>query len=84
LDGQYSLELQYSVQLSGGRIIQTDKGPIELPAMTVTMSAIPPNDNWLALSAALRQQLGLRLEPVTVQEDVFVIDRISLPSYDTP
>ena len=69
LEGPYSLELRYSTDVRVGQ-------------MTLIVSAIPPNDNWRALSAALREQLGLRLEPRTASEDVLVIKRIALPSYD--
>ena len=69
LEGPYSLELRYVTDVRAGQ-------------MTLIVSAIPPNDNWRALSLALREQLGLRLEPRTAPEDVLVIDRIALPSYD--
>lgn len=71
LEGRYSLELRFW-------------SPRQHDGAPVTVSAIPPNDEWRALSSALREQLGLRLEPRMVPEEVLVIDRIALPTYDSP
>ena len=70
LEGPYNLELQFASPRENGA--------------TVTLSAVPANKQWQVFSDALREQLGLRLEPRMVSEDVLVIDRIALPSYDSP
>jgi uncharacterized protein (TIGR03435 family) len=70
LEGPYSLEFQYSAPRQNGA--------------EVTLSAVPANRQWEVFSEALREQLGLRLEPRMTSEDVLVIDRIALPSYDSP
>jgi uncharacterized protein (TIGR03435 family) len=69
LEGPYTLELQYW-------------SPRDHDGAPMTLSANPPNDEWRALPDALREQLGLRLDPRVVQEDVLVIDHIALPDCD--
>ena len=39
-----------------------------------------PNREAAELSTALRQQLGLRLEPVSASFEVFVIDSVDMPN----
>lgn len=79
LEGPFNLELQYSAQRVPGKdYVKVSPTPTK-GGTAGTSSEI---EAWRSLSTALREQLGLRLEPRTVSEDVLVVDRIALPSYD--
>jgi uncharacterized protein (TIGR03435 family) len=80
LEGPYHLELQtpWPVRI---RDVAWPEG-FAPPQFQGTLSAVPPNDQWRAFSDALREQLGLRMEPRIESEEVLVIDRVALPSYD--
>jgi uncharacterized protein (TIGR03435 family) len=79
LEGSYRFELRYLLPALNVPMPARVTFAVTRPG---TLSAVPPNDAWLAFLQAIRDQLGLRLEPRTVSEEVLVIDRIALPSYD--
>jgi len=80
LDGLYHLELQTPWPVL---VMQWPPAlAASPPQFPGTLSAVPPNDQWRAFSDALREQLGLRMEPRIESEEVLVIDRVALPSYD--
>jgi uncharacterized protein (TIGR03435 family) len=41
---------------------------------------VAPPENALSVFTAVREQLGLRLEPSQTERDVLVIDRLERPS----
>jgi uncharacterized protein (TIGR03435 family) len=47
---------------------------------SVALGAVPPPDGALSVFTAVREQLGLRLEPSRTERDVLVIDRLERPT----
>jgi len=46
----------------------------------VALGTVPPPENALSVFTAVREQLGLRLEPSRTERDVLVIDRLERPT----
>jgi uncharacterized protein (TIGR03435 family) len=46
----------------------------------VALGAVAPPENALSVFTAVREQLGLRLEPARAERDVLVIDRLERPT----
>ena len=46
----------------------------------VALGAVAPPENALSVFTAVREQLGLRLEPSRTEQDVLVIDRLERPT----
>lgn len=69
LAGAYDLDLSYT--------------PDQIPAKVPGSPDLPPIDpNGPALTTALQEQLGLKLESTRAPIDVLVVDQISLPTPD--
>jgi uncharacterized protein (TIGR03435 family) len=50
------------------------------PARTAVGGAVPPEVDGPSLFTAVQEQLGLKLEPRTERQDVYVVDSIERPT----
>ena len=76
-----------SINAAGRVVIDRTElnGPFDVdlywsPERTVVSGAEPPDVNGPALFTAVQEQLGLKLEPRTERQDVYVIDSIERPT----
>ena len=81
LTGEFDFALRWSPMLGGD---QSPQAPLSVPPQAPdwlrdALLSAPPSDG-VSLFSALREQLGLKLEPRDEPLDVLVIDQIEHPS----
>jgi uncharacterized protein (TIGR03435 family) len=79
--------LAQMLRASTGRLVVDKTGlrgayrmSLKFDLAVVALGAVAPPENALSVFTAVREQLGLRLEPSRTERDVLVIDRLERPT----